>query len=133
MNWNVAAVMTTDVVTVGPDTVYKEVVERLHDRRVSAAPVVDAEFRVLGVVSEADLLLKEERRDSRPGSSLLRPHGDAARAQALYAAALMNLTRRDRGTRRDAHRGRPLDAPEAREAPTGRRRGRAAGRDREPG
>ena len=89
MNWNVAAVMTTDVVTVGPDTVYKEVVERLHDRRVSAAPVVDTESRVLGVVSEADLLLKEERRDSRPGSSFLRPHGDAARAQALNAAALM--------------------------------------------
>jgi CBS-domain-containing membrane protein len=89
MSWNVAAVMTTDVVTVGPDTVYKEVVERLHDRRVSAAPVVDAELRVLGVVSEADLLLKEEGPDSRPAASLLRPHGDAARARARNAADLM--------------------------------------------
>jgi CBS-domain-containing membrane protein len=89
MSWNVASLMTTDVVTVGPDTVYKEVVERLHDRRVSAVPVVDAERRVIGVVSEADLLLKEEKPDNRPGATLLRPHGDAARAQALNAAALM--------------------------------------------
>src|SRR5215472_10062051 len=89
MSWNVSAVMTTDVVTVGPDAVYKEVVERLHDRRVSAAPVVDAESRVLGVVSEADLLLKEERGDGRPGGPLRRLHGDDARAQARDAAALM--------------------------------------------
>jgi CBS-domain-containing membrane protein len=33
------------------------VVERLRDHRVSAVPVVDAERRVIGVVSEADLLL----------------------------------------------------------------------------
>lgn len=36
-------------------TVYKEVVERLRDNRVSAVPVMDAERRVIGVVSEADL------------------------------------------------------------------------------
>lgn len=89
MSWNVTAVMTTDVVTVGPGTVYKEVVERLRARRVSAVPVVDAEGRVLGIVSEADLLLKEERPGGRPGGPLVDPHGDAAKAQARNAAALM--------------------------------------------
>jgi CBS-domain-containing membrane protein len=52
-------VMTTPVETVGPATPFKEVVARLAQHRVSAVPVVD-DNRVLGVVSEADLLLKEE-------------------------------------------------------------------------
>ena len=52
--------MTTPVVTVEPTTPFKEIVARLAEHRVSAVPVVDDDQRVLGVVSEADLLLKEE-------------------------------------------------------------------------
>jgi CBS domain-containing protein len=52
--------MTTQVATVGPETPFKEIVARLAEHRVSAAPVVDDDGLVLGVVSEADLLLKEE-------------------------------------------------------------------------
>jgi CBS domain-containing protein len=52
--------MTTPVVTVEPTTPFKEIVARLAQHRVSAVPVVDNDQRVLGVVSEADLLLKEE-------------------------------------------------------------------------
>jgi CBS domain-containing protein len=52
--------MTTPVVTVGPATPFKEIVVRLAEHRVSAVPVVDDSGLVLGVVSEADLLLKEE-------------------------------------------------------------------------
>jgi CBS domain-containing protein len=52
--------MTTPVATVGPETPFKEIVARLAEHRVSAVPVVDDRRRVLGVVSEADLLLKEE-------------------------------------------------------------------------
>jgi CBS domain-containing protein len=55
--------MTTQVVTVGPATPFKEIVARLAEHRVSAVPVVDDAGRVLGVVSEADLLLKEEFAD----------------------------------------------------------------------
>ena len=57
--------MTTEVVTVGPSTPFKEIVARLAWLRVSAVPVVDADGRVLGVVSEADLLLKEEYPDPK--------------------------------------------------------------------
>jgi CBS domain-containing protein len=89
MGWTVSLVMTRDVVTVAPDDTYKEVAGRLHEHRVSAVPVVDSERRVLGIVSEADLLLKEERPVSRPGGHLLDPHGDAARAKARNASALM--------------------------------------------
>ena len=89
MSWNVAAVMTKNVVTVSPGSVYKDVAECLRTCHVSAVPVVDSEDRVIGVVSEADLLLKEERPEGGPGGPLLHPHGDAAKAEARNAAALM--------------------------------------------
>ncbi|MFE0700643.1 CBS domain-containing protein [Streptomyces sp. NPDC058872] len=49
-------VMTHDVVTASPTTPFKEIARLFADHDVSAVPVVDAERRVLGVVSEADLL-----------------------------------------------------------------------------
>lgn len=52
-------VMTRQVVTVGPDAGYKEIVDTLVDAGVSAVPVVD-EGRVVGVASEADLLHRVE-------------------------------------------------------------------------
>jgi CBS domain-containing protein len=55
----VADVMTTNVVTVRPSTPLKEVAEILISRGISGVPVVDAEGRVLGVVSETDILAKE--------------------------------------------------------------------------
>jgi CBS-domain-containing membrane protein len=52
--------MTTPVATVAPETPFKEIVARLAEHHISALPVVDDDGLVLGVVSEADLLLKEE-------------------------------------------------------------------------
>jgi CBS domain-containing protein len=52
-------VMTTDVVTVEPGVSLREVAAILVDRRISGLPVVDEEGKVLGVVSEGDLLFKE--------------------------------------------------------------------------
>lgn len=56
--WRVDDVMTRDVATVRPETPFRDVVEVLISRRVSAAPVVDRFGYVVGVVSEADLLPK---------------------------------------------------------------------------
>lgn len=53
-------VMTADVVTVSTDTPFKDVVRAMHDRGVSGVPVVDAEGRLLGIVTEADLLRAEQ-------------------------------------------------------------------------
>jgi CBS domain-containing protein len=53
-------VMTRQVRTVGLDTPLKDVAHILIDNRVSGVPVVDAENRVLGIVSEADFLMKEQ-------------------------------------------------------------------------
>ncbi len=57
----VAQLMTTAVLTVGPETSLKDVAELLAARGISGAPVVDASGRLLGVVSEADILAKERR------------------------------------------------------------------------
>jgi CBS domain-containing protein len=59
----VQQVMTPEVVTAGLDMPYKRLVELLAGHRISAVPVVSESGRVLGVVSEADLLLKPGRPD----------------------------------------------------------------------
>jgi CBS domain-containing protein len=58
--WQVSDVMTTNVATIGPETPYRDVVDLLAQRRISAVPVVDEFGRALGVVSETDLLHKVE-------------------------------------------------------------------------
>lgn len=85
-------VMTRDVVCVNKDTGYKDMVKLLAARRVSAMPVVDDGRHVLGVVSEADLLLKQEK-PARLGSRRLstrRRRRERAKAMATVAAALMS-------------------------------------------
>ncbi|MEO3824723.1 CBS domain-containing protein [Actinomadura sp. B10D3] len=52
----VETVMTSDVVTVSPEDSLKDVITTLADQEISGAPVVDGEGRVVGVVTEADLL-----------------------------------------------------------------------------
>ena len=58
--WTVQDVMTREVVTVRFQTSYHDIVGLMAARGVSAVPVIDDFDRVLGVVSEADLLLKIE-------------------------------------------------------------------------
>lgn len=55
----VSDIMTTELVTVSPDTPFKEVVERLVRSEVSALPVVDAAGQLVGLITEADLISKE--------------------------------------------------------------------------
>lgn len=50
--------MTRNVVRVRPDTPFKEIVKELAENDVTAVPVVDPSGRVVGVVSEADLMRK---------------------------------------------------------------------------
>lgn len=52
-------IMTTKLVTVGPETSVKDVVALLVEHKVSGIPVVDAEGKVLGMVSEGDVLRKK--------------------------------------------------------------------------
>jgi len=52
--------MTTDVITVDPDTTVQALATLLAERGISGAPVVDAGGRLVGVVSEGDLLHRTE-------------------------------------------------------------------------
>ncbi|GGX20642.1 CBS domain-containing protein [Streptomyces noursei] len=62
----VGDVMTQTVVAVGQGARFKEIVETMEQWKVSALPVLAGEGRVIGVVSEADLLPKEEFRGADP-------------------------------------------------------------------
>src|SRR3972149_2283575 len=53
-------VMTTQVVTVSLDAPVAEIAKQLVQRRISAVPVVDADGRPVGIVSEGDLMRRPE-------------------------------------------------------------------------
>lgn len=52
----VSDVMTRDVIAAHEDAPFKEIVATLARNRVSAAPVIDDDRKVIGVVSESDLI-----------------------------------------------------------------------------
>jgi len=60
-------VMTVDVATTTPDALLKEAALELATRRISGMPVIDDYGRVLGVLSEADILAKEGGEQERTG------------------------------------------------------------------
>jgi CBS domain-containing protein len=87
----VSDVMTHTVAAVGRRAPFKEIVQLMQDWRISALPVIEGEGRVVGVVSEADLLPKEELRDNPDAAYLqLRQPVDVAKAEAATAADLMS-------------------------------------------
>jgi len=63
----VGDVMTRDVVSVTPETPLKDVAAVLVERGVSGLPVCDADGAVVGVLSEADLLVKQGGSPDRSG------------------------------------------------------------------
>jgi CBS domain-containing protein len=88
--WRVRDVMSTDVVTVGKTTSYKEVARLMTAQKVNALPVVIKNDHVVGLVSETDVLRKEERRFRRLVSGLSgRARRERAKAAARTAAELM--------------------------------------------
>jgi CBS-domain-containing membrane protein len=89
MNVTVKDLMTTEVVAVRRETTFKEVAAVLRRYRVSALPVVDDAGRVLGVVSEADLLAKEALADPGPVAELVH-RKDVRKAGGLTAGDLMS-------------------------------------------
>jgi CBS-domain-containing membrane protein len=88
MNATVKDVMTAEVVVVRRETTFKEIAAVLRRHRVSALPVVDDAGRVVGVVSEADLLAKEAL--ANPGVMAEALHRqDVRKAEGLTAGDLM--------------------------------------------
>ena len=83
-------VMTTHVVAVRQDATYKIMVASLRGRHISALPVLDDQDKVVGVVSEADLLAKEALEVGPHGyTGGILPHEQLAKATGVTAADLM--------------------------------------------
>ncbi|MFD8544512.1 CBS domain-containing protein [Streptomyces sp. NPDC059649] len=89
--YTVSDVMTQTVVAIGQEARFKEIVETMEQWKVSALPVLAGEGRVVGVVSEADLLPKEEFRENAPDrAEQLRRSDDVRKAGARTAGELMS-------------------------------------------
>ncbi len=67
----VADVMERKVVTVGSETTVAEIIILLADAHVSSLPVLDAQGRLLGVVSNTDVLNAEAEAEARELRQLL--------------------------------------------------------------
>ncbi|WP_150136393.1 CBS domain-containing protein [Streptomyces hyaluromycini] len=94
----VGEVMTSDVVEAHPETSFKDVVRLLDRHRISGLPVVDDDDKVVGVVSQTDLVRRQAarspddraRRSRRHPSSRLRRPRSGAVARAVTARDLMS-------------------------------------------
>ncbi|MET7481659.1 CBS domain-containing protein [Streptomyces sp. NPDC005538] len=86
----VSDLMTRTVVSLRAGAAFKDIARTMRQWKVSALPVLDDDNRVIGVVSEADLLPKEIFRDGDPDRSE-RPHhrSDLTKADAVTAENLM--------------------------------------------
>lgn len=77
-------IMTTNVITVTGDSRVDEIAALLLQRNISGVPVVDAEGRVLGIVSEGDLMHRPESGTERPRSWWLRLMADSQEDAEQY-------------------------------------------------
>ncbi|MET8763367.1 CBS domain-containing protein [Lentzea sp. NPDC004782] len=100
---SVASLMTSEVITASPETPFKDLALLMEEHGISAVPVVEGDYAV-GVVSEADLLAKEEFR----GGTRTRPAILSSRAakrrwrRALGGTAREVMTTPVRTIRMDA-------------------------------
>ena len=90
MSSTVKDVMSTHVMAVRPGAGYKEMAAMLREQRVSAFPVIDEDGKVIGVVSESDLLVRAALEGTGPGTLRgLAKRRVRAQATGLTAADLM--------------------------------------------
>jgi len=90
MKTSVKEIMTTQVVAVKLGASFKEMAARLRENRISAFPVIDDDGKVIGVVSEADMLAKEVLNADHTGTITAMLHGrQQDKADGLTARDLM--------------------------------------------
>ncbi|MGE0697574.1 MAG: CBS domain-containing protein [Hyphomicrobiaceae bacterium] len=82
-----AEVMSKDVVTVNPETTVRAIAELMTKHRISGVPVVDADGKLVGILSETDLLHRAETGTERRRKWWLGALVDADRLAREYAAA----------------------------------------------
>ena len=91
MSSTVRDVMSTHVIAAHASATYKELAAMLHYQRVSAFPVVDEDNKVIGIVSETDLLAKVALEGTVPETLQSLPRQrERSRVSGLTAAELMS-------------------------------------------
>jgi CBS domain-containing protein len=96
-------VMTTHVITVGPDASVQDLAMLLSERGISGVPVIDAGNQLIGIVSEGDLLhrtetgteRRTERRRSRWLDSLASDRDLAREYVKSHGSKVRDLMTRD--------------------------------------
>ncbi len=54
-------IMTRKVATIRPEASAQEAAQLLDEKRISGAPVVDADGKIIGIITEADIISKVNR------------------------------------------------------------------------
>ena len=103
----VSEIMDTNPVTVAPEASVEEVVAALREHQLPGVPVVDADGRGVGMVTEADLVLPDEDGDLHiphyinlfGGTVFLEPLGRVeGRLRKAFAANAADMMTRDPDT-----------------------------------
>ncbi|WP_042381046.1 CBS domain-containing protein [Streptacidiphilus melanogenes] len=81
--------MTREVTSVQADTPFKEIAEILTEQEISAVPVLDGSGRLVGLVSEADLLRKQAAQTEPEG------RGPALRSASEFEPGVAAATAKD--------------------------------------
>jgi CBS domain-containing protein len=92
MKKRVRDVMSAPAFTVSEFTPLKVVVELMHEHRVSAVPVIDAAGKLVGLVSEADVIVREHYPRSGKGGTIVGVPGDVERRKATATVAAQLMT-----------------------------------------
>ncbi|MGW1955862.1 CBS domain-containing protein [Streptomyces sp. NPDC001920] len=95
----VGEVMTREVVGARQETSFKEVARLLGRHRISGLPVVDADDKVVGVISETDLILRQAAQAER------------GRGRGFRLPALRRRTRRTTAKARATTAGQLMSTP----------------------
>jgi CBS domain-containing protein len=82
--------MSTHVVAVREFATYKDMASMMHERRVSAFPVINHDNKVIGVVSESDLLTKAALEGTVPRTLSLTRQRVRSQVNGVTAADLMS-------------------------------------------
>jgi CBS domain-containing protein len=69
-------IMTRQVITVRPDATVQDAARLMFTNRVSGLPVVDADGRVVGVISDGDLIQRQRRPKAKPWWHLFFENGE---------------------------------------------------------
>lgn len=59
-------IMTRDVITVSPAILIHQAARLMVEHGVSGLPVIDDDGRLVGIISEGDLIVRQTRREERP-------------------------------------------------------------------